>query len=470
MAAPTVLNTTPSDTETNVFLNKKIVIVFSEAVDSDSVSSNTIRLVHSPTNVRVSTNLSLSQNGITLTITPQRTFGQNETYLLRLLGNDTGLGFKILSSVDASPMAVTEEVNFTTGDDIEAWSAEKTDITIEREGDLSLPADIQVVPGQRLTIVETSPMNHSSGLPLSLSQVYAKFNETISTGEFSSSWMTVTIRPLMSYVEYLAIDRGDGEIVFSINDPEYPTGTDVEFDLPTGVISVTGEYLVWDRDASEPFPYNCEVEVVFSPTVEDRWANTLMERHRFVFTLEAYPFYSGVDAIERELPNLPEEVDRDLIHALIWRNSIQAWQISGRTNPAAKAYRYYRQYTHAATCLDILEQAELPKTVLAGQKKSLGDFFVNFDAGAVGKEGLKYKRLKALMEEAEQALHFIEEAKVVVKGGYVDRPAWKHRAWTQVSQYNISERPGMPITESGPVANTAPSRVSELPGADDNWN
>lgn len=471
MAAPTITSVTPSDGETNVFMNKKFIVVFSEAIDPDSVNGNTVRLVQSATEARVWTELELSQDGLTLTITPQRTLGQDETYRLRVLGDDTGLSFYILSLSTSDPMAATTTVEFTTGDDIEAWSSEKTDTTIQREGELSLPADIQVVSGQRLTILETTPTNHSSGLPLSLSQVTAKFNAALDTGEFDSSWMSVTIRALMSYDEYLAKDRGDGTVVFSINDPEYPTGTDVDFTLPSGTVTMSGQYLIWTRDPEDDFLYNCEVEVIFSADVVDIYGNSLLEQHRFVFTLLAYPFYSGVDAVERELPNLPEMVDRDLIHALVWRNSIKAWQISGRAEPAAKAYRHYRTYAHAATCLDILDQAELPKTILAGQKKSLGDFFVGFEAGAVGKEGLKYKRLKAELEDAQEALRYVQGVHAVVKGSSsTDRPNWKHRTWAQTSQYNTSSRPGTPVTESGLLGNTSVSRTSELPGTDDSWD
>ena len=42
MAAPTVVTTVPADAETNVYVNKPITVTFSEAVDADSITNNTV--------------------------------------------------------------------------------------------------------------------------------------------------------------------------------------------------------------------------------------------------------------------------------------------------------------------------------------------------------------------------------------------------------------------------------------------
>ena len=46
MAAPTVVSVTPANAESNVVLNKRIVIVFSEAIDSDTINDNTVMITH----------------------------------------------------------------------------------------------------------------------------------------------------------------------------------------------------------------------------------------------------------------------------------------------------------------------------------------------------------------------------------------------------------------------------------------
>lgn len=473
MAAPTVVSVTPQSGESNVYLNKRIVIVFSEAIDSDTINDNTVRLTHVQTNQRIWNSRQLSDDGITLTLIPNNQLDAQETYLLTLVGVDLGMSF-YLQSETSDGLATSYRVRFTTGNDIQAFSAEKTDLTSQREGDLVLPVDLQVVPGERLEVSATTPQHHSAGLSRTLSEISVEFSADLSGDLLESDWLEVNVYPLMGYSEYLALPSGES-YVFAITDPIDPSGEDYDFSFPSGTLSVTGEYLVWSRDTGESdpaFPLNVEVEVLLSPDVQDIYGNTLLETRRFVFTVEATPLFDGVRGIERELPTLPEEFDRDLIYALIWKYSIDAWQLLNCTNPPTKAYHYIRKYVHAAVALDILDNAEIPKTILAGQRKTLGDFQVSYSAQAVGKEGLKYKRLKNDLEEAKIALSGMRKSRprIAVRGSSFDRPHWKNRTWRSGQQYNQATYPGRPITETLPASNTEASRDAELPGRDDTWD
>lgn len=473
MAAPTVVSTNPENSESNVYLNERILVTFSEAVDLDTLNDNTVRLVHAPTSRRVFMDYALNDSGTTLTLTPKVQLDAEESYQLTIIGIDGGFSFYVKSDT-GDGLATSYRVRFTTGNDVEAYSAEKTDITSQREGDLILPADLQVVAGRRLEVLMTTPQNHTAGLTTLLSQISVRFSAPLSGDLYESGWIEVNMYPLMGYSEYLALPSGDS-FVFSITDPVNASGEAYSFDFPTGEASVSGEYLLWDRgtgDVDNVFPYNVEVEVLLSPDIQDIYGNTLMETRRFVFTVEATPLFDSVRGIERELPTLPEAFDRDLIYALIWKYSIQAWQKLGSSNPPAKAYHHIRKFVHASVCLDILDNAELPKTILAGQRKVLGDFQVQYDANAVGKEGLKYKRLKKELEEAEQALsgRRRNQPRVAVRGSSFDRPEWKNRTWRSGYVYNQSTYPGRPITETIPVSNSAASREAELPGRIDTWD
>lgn len=472
MAAPTVVSVSPANAEGNVYLNKRIVVTFSEAIDSDSINDNTVRLTHSPTNSRVWFAWSLSDDGTVLTITPDNQLDAEETYVLTLIGSSDGFAFYLYSET-TDALATTERVTFTTGNDIEAYSGEKTDLTSQREGDLVLPADLQVVPGERLEITETSPQHHSCGLSQSLSSITATFSADLSGDLLEDDWMEVTVYPLFGYTEYLAQPSGE-TYVFSINDPINPSGEYYSFDSPTGEVSITGDQLAWTRDTGDEnniFPMNCEVEVLIGSDVQDKWGNTLGETRRFVFTVESTPMFDSVRGIERELATIPEEVDRDLIYALIWKYSIMAWQKLNSTNPPTKAYHYIRMFVHNSVCLDILDNAELPKTIFAGQDKALGDFRVSFNANAVGKVGLKYKRLQDDLKKAEIALMGMRnKARVATRGSTFDRPHWKNRTWRSGQTYNTDNYPGRPKTETMPVSNSADSRGQELPGEGDSWD
>ena len=469
MAVPTITVVSPADLESNVYLNKRITITFSEALDTDTINQNVFRLTHQAGGMKETCTFLTSADSKTVTMVPNRTLDANETYVLTIIGTSSSLSFYVKSATDDG-LATTSRIVFTTGSDIEAYSSEKTLTQAQREGDLRLPADLTVVAGRRLKVINTTPTNHSAGIGPSLGQISIEFSGTLDTGEFDSSTMVeMNCYPLMNYGEYLAKDDGSGTIVFSKDDPLDTGGVPVDFSYPTGTWTATGDVLLWDVNEGETFPYNCEVEIVLYPSLVDIYGNTLMKAQKFVFTIEAYPVFSSVRAVERELATLPEPTQRDVIHAFVWRNSVRAWHKTNFSTIPTNYWGTLSRYAHVQTCLDILDNAELPKTILAGQKKSLGDFFVGWDANAVGKMGLKYKRLLEELEELELTLDR-QIPRVVVKGGSVDRAYWSgSRAWTSPETYNWSNFPGRAITDDLPAHNTREHRSQRLPGAYDGW-
>lgn len=472
MAAPTIITVSPANGETNVYLNKQITVTFSEALDSDTVNQNTFQLIHQISQMREFCTISVSDDLTTVTIIPNNTMDSNATYVLSIVGISSGFSFYVKSNT-GDGLVLTSSYTFTTGNDIEAYSAEKTEAQQTLEGDLVLPADIQVVPARRLEISSVTPKNHSAEINVGTQQVTVTFSANLDSSEFEQDMAEFNVYPLMGMTDYLALDDGSGSnTVFYKDSPNDTGGTPIDFTLPTGAWEATGNTLVWTMDTGSftQFPYNTEVEVILYDDIKDVYGNTLQEARKFVFTLEAYPVFAGVRQVERELATLPEAMHKDIIHAFIWRNSIRAWEETGFSSLPDNTYGILSRYAHVATCLDILDNAELPKTVLAGQKKSLGDFFIGWDSQAVGKMGLKYKRLLEELEELTKGLQR-HIPRWVVKGANVDRPNWRHRTWTSQRYFNNSIRPGMPVTETAiPAANTRASRESELPGRIQSWD
>ncbi len=461
MAAPTISLVSPADEETNVYLNKHITVTFSEAIDPDTVNSNTFRLIHATSQMREFCDISLSDDLLTVTMIPNHTLDSSETYVLHIIGVTSGFSFYVKSGTDDG-LATTADYTFTAGTHIEAYSAEKTEAQTVLEGDLTLPADLQVVPARRLEISEVTPRNHSAEITLGTTQISVRFSANLDSDVFESDMAEFNVYPLMGMSDYLARDDGSGEnIVFQKDSPDDTDGNAVDFTLPSGSWSVTGDVLLWTMDTGSmtSFPYNTEAEVILYEDIQDEYGNTLQEARRFVFTLQAYPVFSGVRQVERELATLPEAMYKDIVHAFIWRNSIRAWENAAFSSIPDNTYGILSRYAHVATCLDILDNAELPKTVLAGQRKSLGDFFIGWDSQAVGKQGLKYKRLFDELEELTRGLQR-HIPRWVVKGSNVDHPNWRHRTWTSSRYFNASLRPGVPATEiSVPAANTRGTRT-----------
>ena len=472
MGVPTISTVSPADAETNVYLNEQITVLFSEALDTSTVNQNTFQLVHQTSQMREFCTVSLSANLLTVTIVPNHTLDSDETYILHVIGVSSGFSFYVKSSASADGLVTTGSYTFTTGNDIEAYTAEKTESQYALEGDLVLPADIQVVAARRLDISEVTPKNHSAEISVSTTQVTVRFSANIDDDVFTQDMAEFNVYPLMGMSDYLALDDGSGSnTVFSKDAPNDTGGVAVDFTLPTGTWAVEDDTIVWTMDTGETtlFPYNTEVEVILYDDIQDTYGNTLQEARKFVFTLEAYPIFSGVRQVERELATLPEVTHRDIIHAFIWRNSIRAWEEAGFSTAPDIAHGMLSRYAHITTCLDILDNAELPKTVLAGQRKSMGDFFVGWDANAVGRMGLKYQRLLDELKTLTKGLQR-HIPRWVVKGGNVDRPNWRSRTWTSTRYLNTGPKPGAPVTESIPAANTRTSRASTLPGKFNSWD
>lgn len=90
--APTVSSTNPADGATNVLISVKPTITFSEAMDSASITSTTVRLLDSTGAAvpQAAGSPVLSADGKTATITPAASLKENSTYKLQVVGGASG--------------------------------------------------------------------------------------------------------------------------------------------------------------------------------------------------------------------------------------------------------------------------------------------------------------------------------------------------------------------------------------------
>jgi Domain of unknown function (DUF4082)/Bacterial Ig-like domain len=108
---PTVTSTTPASGATGVSRTANITAVFSEAMASTTVNTGTVEL-HGPGSVLVSSVVTLSTNGRTVTLNPAPTLAALSTYTVTIRG---GTADPRVKDVAGNPLGSTRSWSFTTG-------------------------------------------------------------------------------------------------------------------------------------------------------------------------------------------------------------------------------------------------------------------------------------------------------------------------------------------------------------------
>ena len=84
MAAPTLSSSNPSDGAVDAFLNRNIELSFGAALDSSTVTLNSVVLLDVATNDTVATSLSYDTGTFKITVSPLSVLAENTVYKIRI--------------------------------------------------------------------------------------------------------------------------------------------------------------------------------------------------------------------------------------------------------------------------------------------------------------------------------------------------------------------------------------------------
>lgn len=370
MAQPVISTSVPADAATDVFVNKSLTVTFDAALLESSVSTTTVLLEESGSGELISCIVELETSTL-VRITPIGSLAEDTLYKIKFPGTDIALSssFVIKDNAASEALITTLTLSFRTGSRsyIDDTDIDKNATDLSLEGDLNLPVHVKALGD--LAITTTTPKLYSYDLT-GVASVNIEFNNALDSGLFNSDWMTVDVFPLLDNSDHIAV-----------------SGAFTGISLPTYTLIHTGAHLV--ANFSEHLPQNVGVEVTVNKDVTDEDGSEFgPNSYLLSFTTERYPSYSGIHTVKRELKAIKEELTNDYITATLFSNSIK---FIARYNEDSVNEHLIQRWVLAKSIIDILDDKELEKAVVAGTRRHLGDMSVSVDP-IVGKLALKHKR------------------------------------------------------------------------------
>lgn len=476
----------PAGASSNIPINKVITVTFTISGGATGIDTTTLipanfALRHSKSNMVIRTTITWDNpvavaGGYTqkVYITPITLLSRNSSYTLRIVGYDANnLLLSVVKDSGGTSLAGITQAVFTTGDDIQTNGSDKTDTEQQWEGDVRLPSSVKVTSSARFQLVGATPYDRAWGFTGNTIQI--EFNRDVS-GDTVTGSVEIMQHEFMDEAGWFAqkITEGahSGQTLFewqSESMSDLPTG--ISYNPPSWSISVNGRYLNIVRSGN-PL-YNTRYEVYIYNTLKDNSENYLESDYYFTFTGESFPSMVTPRTIKVEIPTVFEHTNMDFVHELIWKHSINAFRMTGRNlSQFSSDGGYLRNFIKTGVILDIMYDLMLHSTLMAGQRKMLGDFEIEYDvnAGNIGKDSV-VARYEKKMEEYKRAIVMRGHMpRVFMKGlnSAMDPPNFRQRLWAnpRILYNNFPYK----RTDLRPVANTRAQRDATLPGYYDTWS
>lgn len=391
MAAPALSTSSPLDGAVDVFVNLPLTATFTAALDADSVTENSVILLDVGSGQIVDVEVDYLPSTNTVRVTPIGSLADNTVYKLRFPGTDISINnnFVIKDAGSGDLLANTIDITFTTGSKvfIDDTSVDKDYEDYVNEGDLRLPANVKVLG--YLAVESTTPKNHAADVPTTIdgsNRVAIQFNKPLSGALVSSDWVSVDVYPVLDNDQYIA----SGTVLGS--------GT-----IPT-VSSVSGSSETLYVQFSDELPKNVGVEVTLSEQITaDDGAQLGENNFKLSFTTDRFPKVAGIHVVKKELNAIAEVLNDDYIAALLLSATVQAlYRFGLTTDEITSDYRYYK-WVLLKTLLEILDDQELEKAIVAGTRRQLGSLNVSVDA-IIGQAALKRQRVKDDLDNTDDGI------------------------------------------------------------------
>ncbi len=385
--AITVTTSTPADGATDYFINKSVSITFNKAIASTSLTPNVFSLIDIDSNTAVPITVSASTDSeAKILLLPSLNLKSNTQYRIIIVGTDQGLGYSLVAG-DTETLTTTITIEFATGSTVY-----KIDTTVEKEvsnltleGDLFLPTNLKAI-GLEFTILKTRPKNFTHAVAPTVTgdnTIRFTFSKALNTGADYSEWADVSLFPLLNDTMYLS-QNGD-----------FGTGV-----IPNYTVTGSGTELIVTFDGA--LPKNLGIQINLTDSITSLEGDEYGGNLQYSINTQLYPEIYGIQTVKREIREIADVYSEDYIGALLFKNSIWLWEKLGRSFSLDTVPYAAKQYVLCSTILDLMEDREYYKYVLAGTRRQLGDLGVSVDnlIGRLAMKVAKYQKAKEIALES----------------------------------------------------------------------
>lgn len=384
MAQPAISSSTPTQAATDVFVNISLEVVFDVALLESSVTTTSVSLTDLSTNTQVGFTVQTT-SATTVVVTPTGILAEDTVYKLSFPGTDTALSSSyVIKDSGGEALATTRSITFRTGarSFVDDTSVDKEAGDLTLEGDLTLPANVKALGD--FVISTMSPKNHEADVATTLhggNDIRITFDNILSTGSFTSDMVDVDVFPLLDNETWLAESGAWGG------------------SIPGHTVAVSGNTLTvtFNREV----PNNLGIQIGIESNLVDA-DGTEYGPNDFLYSIstDRWPSIAGVNTIKREIKAAKSELTDEYIASTLLSNTVK---FNAKFNISTAAEISKWNWVVNNTIVDILDDQELEKALVAGTRRQLGDFNVAVDP-IIGKLSLKHARAKKAVEDAERAL------------------------------------------------------------------
>jgi hypothetical protein len=440
----TLASSIPSQGETAYFINKQIELTFNKAISTSSLSNTVFSLINLDNNSSVPIRVSAGYTSAAkVVLMPDLLLVENTQYRVIILGTDQNMGVSLVAQ-DSDVLNTTISFEFGTGDTVYKIDStvEKDAADLTNEGDLFLPTNVKAL-GFDFTLEKVRPKNHVHGVPETLTgdnTIRFTFTKDLLTGNGIdlTEWATVTLFPLLNDTAYLASGNTFG------------VGS-----IPSHTLSVTGADLL--VSFAHQLPQNLGVQVSLLDGITSLEGDNYGGKLEYSINTVLYPEVYGVQAIEREVREIAGTFTQDYIGALLFKNTILGWESVGRSVSLLDPSYALKQYVMSSTILDLMEDREFYKYVMAGTRRQLGDLGVSID-NLIGRVAMKVAKYQKAKEAALESLRPGWQFRVgTTIQAYVDAMSTINRLWYSVNERYVESRFSYD-QQDHPVSNTQTNR------------
>jgi hypothetical protein len=479
MGIPTFVSSEPEDADSNVVLNIRPSLVFSEALLASTVNPALVQLRNVDLDEIVDTQITYTAGDSDFIIVPGSLLIPNATYIVTVVGTDTAGALGALKSTTSNELASTQLITFTTGTDLSTEGLEKTPEDAGREGDLSLPSDV-VVLSRDFVITSTNPQNHAWYVPRDLSRIEVNFSDGVDGTTVTENTFIVDIVPFFSEDYHFAVDVNQPSTSDYTTIPQFEfegdedfTGGVLDFDPPGGSISAAGDQILWQP--SGEFPYNSCIEITIDSSIASTGAVELPGDRFFRFYSVPWPDWVNVRKVRHEMfpVDLTDYTD-DILGLTIWSKSMEVLpQIREAVQDWFQPDRILKQLIACQSVAEIYYMLTAEKGILQGQEKILGDLEIVYRHPTSRSADTKPFKLTQTEKKIEDLMDVVTRLwegtpRQTVKGwlGIHERPDYRRRLWAdwEAARFNTSQ-----VVDTVPAGNTAREREPGLPGSSNLW-